>query len=437
MTARIKTLREKRGKLIDDMDGILTKAEQEKRDLTPEESKAWTDLKGQFEANDNTLLAMEQTERLKAETARPVGGDVVPLTAARRRYGKLHAFVGPGAEERAYRSGMFIRATIFKDAKADAWCREHGIAVVKAQSEGVNSEGGFLVPEEFVSTIIDNRETFGVFRQSCRVMPMGRDSMTVPVRSSGVTAYFTGEGATITASQMAFGQITLVAKKLAAYTLLSSELAEDAVVDIADMLADEIAYAFAEREDDCGFNGTGAGGTTYGGIRGVRVHIIDGTHTAGAIDAGTGLDTFAEITAADISNMMGALPQYALPRAAFYCSQPAFSILFERLAQAAGGNTIDTLSGAVRYRYLGYPIVISQKMPVSTGDLSNVAMILFGDLGRAVMLGDRRGVTIATSEHIKFAEDQIAIRGTERFDINVHSLGDNTTAGPIVALIGE
>jgi hypothetical protein len=52
-------------------------------------------------------------------------------------------------------------------------------------------------------------------------------------------------------------------------------------------------------------------------------------------------------------------------------------------------------------------------------------------------MGTRRGITVKTSEHFKFTNDQIAITGTERVDINAHSLGDNTTAGPIIALVAE
>ena len=52
-------------------------------------------------------------------------------------------------------------------------------------------------------------------------------------------------------------------------------------------------------------------------------------------------------------------------------------------------------------------------------------------------MGDRRGMTISRSTEYKFAEDQIAIKGTERFDINVHNTGDTSTAGSVVALMGE
>jgi hypothetical protein len=51
------------------------------------------------------------------------------------------------------------------------------------------------------------------------------------------------------------------------------------------------------------------------------------------------------------------------------------------------------------------------------------------------MMGERRGVTIKRSDHRYFENDQIGLLGTERFDINVHDLGDNTNAGPLVAMV--
>ena len=62
---------------------------------------------------------------------------------------------------------------------------------------------------------------------------------------------------------------------------------------------------------------------------------------------------------------------------------------------------------------------------------------LFGDIAMAATFGDRRGMTVARSTEYKFAEDQIAIKATERFDINIHDIGDTTNAGPVVALMGE
>jgi HK97 family phage major capsid protein len=71
---------------------------------------------------------------------------------------------------------------------------------------------------------------------------------------------------------------------------------------------------------------------------------------------------------------------------------------------------------------------------------SQVAALL-GDLSLAALFGDRRMTTIAMSEHANFANDEWAIRGTERYDINVHDVGNadataaNRVAGPMVGLI--
>jgi HK97 family phage major capsid protein len=60
---------------------------------------------------------------------------------------------------------------------------------------------------------------------------------------------------------------------------------------------------------------------------------------------------------------------------------------------------------------------------------------IFGNLRLGAYLGSRRQMSIAQSTEIKFAEDQIAIRGTERVAPSVHGVGDTTNAGPICGLI--
>jgi HK97 family phage major capsid protein len=96
--------------------------------------------------------------------------------------------------------------------------------------------------------------------------------------------------------------------------------------------------------------------------------------------------------------------------------------VFERLIGASGGVTKDQASGRTIREYNGYPVEITPAMlapAAPTTDASDVAMILFGDLNMSASMGDRRGMTISRSTEYKFAEDQIAIKGTERFDINV------------------
>jgi HK97 family phage major capsid protein len=445
MSARLIALREAQGATHDKMEALLTKASDEKRDLSAEEATVFDDLQKEFDANKASIAREERVEKIKADLAKPVdipGNNVekVPATA-KFRYGKLKAFKGESAEDDAYKSGMFFRAAIFRNQEAIDWCREHNVSITKAQGETVGSSGGYLVPVQFNQAIIDLREEYGTFRQAVSVTPMGSDSMTIPRRAGGLTAYFPGENGAITESAKSWGQVTLNAKKIAVLTRMSTELSEDAIISIADDLASEMAYAFAQTEDSCGWNGDGT--STYGGITGVRKKFADqvsgGTSTwAGAYDAASGHDTFAEIDANDLAGLMAKLPKYAEAGAKWYCSQPAWAMVFQRLMAASGGTSITDLAGGKPTRsYLGYPVVIDQTLPTSLGDLSDVSMLFFGDLSKAVTMGERRGIMVKTSEERYFEYDQIAIQATERVDINVHDLGDTSTAGPLVALIGE
>ncbi len=111
----------------------------------------------------------------------------------------------------------------------------------------LGSAGVFVVPDPLSNVIIDLREQFGVLRQNAKVEPMTSDTKSVPKRLSGLTYYYPGENAAITDSDKFWGNVQLVAKKLATLSRYSSELNEDAIISIADDLASEIAQAFCDR----------------------------------------------------------------------------------------------------------------------------------------------------------------------------------------------
>jgi len=363
--------------------------------------------------------------------------DAGPKLVIPRAYGRLVAFPRtPEGQMNAYRSGMFIRATLYGDVKAADWCRQNGVGVRSALAGGVATAGGVLVPEEFSTAIIDLREQYGLFRRTCRVMPMSTDTSNVPRRTGGLTAYYTGENTAGTESDASWDNVQLVAKKLMVLTRMSSEIAEDAIIDLADQMAQEIAYAFALKEDTVGFTGTGIG--TDGGITGVFVKIIDGTHTRATVDAASGHDTLPEIDANDLINLMSVIPMYAKAGSAWYCSPTAEEVVFNAIKVAGGGNTRDILAGADQPRFLGYPIYTSDVLPDSvTTVYNNLPMIGFGNLALAATLGDRRGIRVALSNEQYWEEDQIGVKGTMRHDINIHDLGSTTAKSPFAVLLGN
>jgi len=359
------------------------------------------------------------------------------------------------AELKAYRFGRFLMGALFRHHKSLDYCMNNGIEIrglndngneikgfdVKAQIESVNEYGGVLVPAEFDRMLIDLREQYGVFRRNARVSPMAGDTKVIPRRNTGLTAYWTGEAQEITRSTKTWDSVQLVAKKLAVLVAYSNELNEDAIINLGDDLASEIAYQFALKEDQAGFNGDGT--STYGGILGVRAKMLglDGTigNIAG-LKVGTG-NAYSEITLNDFIGTAGLLPVYAdTPNAKWYMHKSVYYNVAARLEAAAGGVTAAEIrDGFRRPTFLGYPVEFVQVMP--SVEANSQVMALFGDLALAATMGDRRKTTLFTDPYSLSSTDMIQLRGTERVDIVVHDVGNadstaaNRVAGPMVGLI--
>jgi HK97 family phage major capsid protein len=461
MSARLNALLEQRGKIADQMENLhalITEAE--KREYTPEEKTAFADLDDQFKAVEEKIEFEKRVEQRKAAAAKPLnlpGQERGRLPAEPRRasYGKqLKAFKSntfgsqADAEDAAYRAGMWCRATIYGDQGAAQWCNEHdveirrelsyGAEVQKTQNENTNSAGGYVVFPEMSTAIIDLREQYGTARRFINVRPMASDTQDIPRRTGGPTAYFAAEENAFTESSKSWGQVQLRAQAVGCLSKISRELAADAVINIADDLAADMAYGLAVKEDATLWNGDGT--SSYGGIVGVRTKFAAGVGVlAGAIDAASGHDTFAEYDAADLIKVMGALPKYAEPQARWYGHRAGWANTFLRLIAAAGGNAIIDLQmgGKPVNGYLGYPFETDQTLPSALTDLSDTAIFMFGDLNAAVTMGERQGLTIDVTRDRYWETRQIGIMTWERIDINVHDIGDATNAGPLVALMAE
>jgi HK97 family phage major capsid protein len=104
-----------------------------------------------------------------------------------------------------------------------------------------------------------------------------------------------------------------------------------------------------------------------------------------------------------------------------------------RLADAAGGNSVQDIGNGPEMQFLGYPVRETQVLPGS-GAVAGDKVCYFGDLSLASTLGLRRDVSIQTSNEVKFIEDQIAVKGTERVAITVHEGVDASPVGPVVGL---
>lgn len=424
-----------------------------KVDFTAEEQAKFTANKERAIKLKEQIADFEAQEALEVEAAALTPAKVAPplpgggasgapaadrVKATLRRFGSLR---NAKSDVSAYRLAVYAGAVcglpwaLKQVAKPELFGSDWRTNAL--QSEGVNTDGGYNVPEEFDPEMIDLREKYGVFRRECRIVPMARDTKTMGRRVSGLTAYPAAEAVAGTVSTAKSDRVGLTAQKWMCLATLTKELNEDSAVNEGDRIMGEIAYAFATAEDNAGFNGDGT--STYSGILGLK----NALNASCKVTQGSS-NTWAAQTLSDINNLMSKLPDFvAAMNPAFFCNKAYFDQVLARLAMAAGGVTsYEIVNGIVRGRFFGFPVHFVSSMPRATATTG--ICLYFGDLGAAAKFGDRRQSRIEMSDSAvvggvsMFETDEIAIKGTERFDIVIHERGTTTSTdagGPINALI--
>jgi HK97 family phage major capsid protein len=332
------------------------------------------------------------------------------------------------SHEDAYRVGRWLQATFAGDSEAKRWCHDHGVEA-RTMVGGVNSLGGFSVPDELSSTIIRNVETYGVAPTALQNFNMSSDVLSIPKRISGVSGAWMGENAEFSYSDMTGTQVQLVAQKFGVATKVSNELFADGV-GVADLIATEHSLAIAKALDEAVFIGDGT--STYGGHYGVTVKLTDAAYSASLVTAAANNGAFETLDKEDFLSAMAKLPRYALPGARWYISPAGYHASMQRLDLAQGGSV--SVAQGFGLTFLGYPVVLVHSMNSTLGsDLSKVKC-LFGDLAMAGALGLRQGYQLRVSQE-RFVElDQTLVSGVVRATANFHSLGSTSEVGPVVAL---
>jgi|688.fasta_scaffold66932_3 HK97 family phage major capsid protein len=343
--------------------------------------------------------------------------------------------------EVAHRCGQWLKS-LNGDREATRWCSDHLGSEFRDMGGQVNSLGGSLVFEDFSNSLIRLVETFGVSMNLAQRVTMSSDTLLVPKRLSGVTGYWLGENTTITTSDPTATMVQMVLKKLAAATRVSNELLADNAISVAQWLVQEYATTISGTLDDAFFNGDGTLGS-YGGIRGLE-QINDGTHTASVVSAASGNTTLATLDIDDYLRALAALPRYAIGTSAWYMHPAVYHQSVQRMMLSsgtvgsgtvgalAGGNTAANLAQGTPNTFLGLPVVWVLKM--RSAPITNQIYAYVGDLSLSSIMANKGDMQIASSTDRYFEVDQTAWRVTYRVDINHHSLGTNSEAGPVVAL---
>ena len=342
--------------------------------LSQENDAVYTAMENDIANLGREISRMERLEAMDAELSRPLTS---PLTEKPAAVAKTDEKTGRASDEY---SAAFWNQTRRKDSVTPE--------MKNALQEGVDSEGGYLVPDEFEHTLVQALEQENIVREHAHVFTTSSGNHKIDE-----------EGA-IPESDDVFGQQMIGAHKVGTLIKVSEELLNDSAFDLEGYFASEFARRIGNKEEDAFFNGDGVGKPLgiLAATGGAQVGVTAASATA--VTADEIIDLFYSLEAPYRKNAIWVLNDASIAAIrklkdnnGQYLWQPA---LHE--------GTYDTLLGK---RIFTSPFVPEMK--------SGKKSVIFGDLS-FYWIGDRQGITFKRLNERYADTGQIGFIATKRLD---------------------
>lgn len=210
--------------------------------LSAEYAKAYAEMEKKIKDYSAEIERMEQMEAMEKEMNKPVNTPIVakPMTADGKEKKK------PGRASDEYKTGMLTAL------------RTNFRQVSDILQEGVDADGGYLVPEEYDSRLIDTLEEENIMRKLGRVITTSGEHK-INIAATKPAAAWIEEGGALTFGDATFSQILLDAHKLHVAIKVTEELLYDNAFGLETYIIDQFGKALANAEEDAFLNGTGIG----------------------------------------------------------------------------------------------------------------------------------------------------------------------------------
>ena len=267
--------------------------------------------------------------------------------------------------------------------------------------EGVAADGGYLVPDEWDSRLIDGLQEENIMRQ------LGTSITTngihkINVSATKPAAVWADEGAALTFTDTTFSQVTLDAHKLHVGVKVTNELLADSKYNLEDYLLDQFIKALSNAEEDAFLNGGATDTTRPTGLFVTAAADTDNTVTT----SGT------SITADEIINLVYKLKRPYRKNAVFIVNDATLAVI----RKLKDGNQAylwqPSYQAGEADRLLGYPVYTSAYAPVIA---SGAAVIAFGDMSY-YNIADRGQRTFNELREIFMVNDMTGFLMIERVD---------------------
>ena len=381
-------LREKRAKAWEAAKAFLDSHRKENGVLSAEDDAAYTKMEQEITDLGKEIARLERQEALDAELNRPLNK---PLTVKPGCGADTD-----GAEDKTGRASDDYRKNFWNAMRSKVPMPN----VTNALQIGTDSEGGYLVPDEYERTLVEALEEENIFRQMAKVIKTSSGDRKIPVVASKGTASWIDEEGAYPESDDSFGQVSIGAYKLGTMIKVSEELLNDSVFDLQSYISREFARRIGAKEEEAFFTGDG---------KGKPLGVLAAT---GGAETGVTAASATAVTADELMDLYYSLKSPYRKKAVWVLNDSTIKAI--RKLKDNNGQYLwqPSLTAGAPDMILGRPIKTSAYMPVIAAGAKTIA---FGDFSY-YWIADRQGRSFKRLNELFAATGQVGFLASQRVD---------------------
>lgn len=364
----------------------------ENETATSENDQAITDLEGEIDELEKDLADSEERQATPAQETTP---EAVPETTTRSSTGGTHNMI----KTRTFRNMTIADREAFVQ-REDVQATLKQVRELMASKRAITG-ADYTIGTSILGLIRENVMEYSKLYARVNVMS-AKGNGRVIVQGVAPEAYWLECCDALKEISLGFGQVELDCFKVGAYFAVCNATIEDSDIDLLDALMVAIMQALGLAIDKAILYGTGSKMPT-----GVITAIAgDETLVSTNLIKIPGSPTGNDLIAALITASGNANSDYSRGEKLWIMNDKTYtSILANSLNADAAGAIVAGVNG--RMPVVGGDIIVLNFIP------DNNIIVGYFDL---YVLLERLGMTVETSEHVKFIDDQLVLRAKARMD---------------------
>ena len=381
----INELREKRNQAWNAAKAFVETKRDKDGLLSDEDAATYAQMEKKVQDYGAEIERMEAMAAMEAQLSKPTSAPITekPLNGKSAEDKKPKNFRATDA----YRSGMLnALRTNFRQ-------------ISNVLQEGIDANGGYLVPDEYDSRLIQVLNEENVMRSLGTAITTSGEHK-INIAATKPAAAWIEEGGALTFGDATFDQIILDAHKLHVAVKVTEELLYDNAFNLENYILEQFGKALANAEEDAFINGNGTG---------QPLGILAET---GGAQVGVTTKSSGKVTADEIIDLVYSLKRPYRKNAVFLANDACVAEL-RKLKDSTGQYLWQpSLQAGELDRVLGYKVYTSAYFPLPAPGKAAVA---FGDFSY-YNIGDRGFRSIAELKELFAGNGMVGFVAKERVD---------------------